>query len=688
VWTTDRELRITSVAGTAEGALGLSRDELIGLRITNQVQSHDGDEASAKHERALAGETMLYEATWQGRVYQCRLEPLHGSGGDIRGVIGVGLDVTDVRHVEEARLAGEERLRTLIEASPDPIFLKDAEGCWLEVNEAALKLFQLDGVDYRGKSEAELSTYTPFYAQALLACPESDRAAWEAGKLVRTEENVPQPDGSVRAYDVFKVPVFHADGRRKGLVVLGREFTERKRAEEERDRLLEKEQAARAAAERAERRSAFLAEASRVLSSTLDRGDTVARLARLCVPFACDWCAVWVRGAEGSHRLTGFAHEQGSRELPEALSALVFDAGIPDGVARVLRTGEPIVRTGLETAGSGVRLAALGSRDERDMRLLDSLGLSSYMAVPLVARGKTLGVIAFALSRPERSFAPDDISLAEDLACRAALALSNALLYEEAQEAIRARDEFLSIASHELRTPCTSLRLGVQTLLRHVRGGSLERLPAAFLERILETSDRQSKHLASLIDRLLDVSRIQAGQLELEVEEVDLAAVSHEVLSELRDEVARTGSTVTIEAQSPVMGMWDRGRLAQVVTNLLSNALKYGSGQPVRVKVWADGSDARVSVEDGGIGIAEETQQRIFERFERAVSARHYGGLGLGLYIVRQIVEAHGGDIALESLPGKGSTFTVEIPRALLSYRRRAGGMVPARGALAPNDKL
>jgi PAS domain S-box-containing protein len=161
-----------------------------------------------------------------------------------------------------------ERLRTLIEASPDPIFMKDGEGRWLEVNRAGLELFQLEGVDYRGKTEAELSAFSPFYREALLVCPQTDAVAWFAGRLCRAEEVVPRPDGSVRTYDVFKVPLFYPDGRRKGLICLGRDITERKRAEDERDKLLEKEQLARAAAERAERRSAFLAEASRILSGT------------------------------------------------------------------------------------------------------------------------------------------------------------------------------------------------------------------------------------------------------------------------------------------------------------------------------------------------------------------------------------------------------------------------------------
>jgi signal transduction histidine kinase len=218
------------------------------------------------------------------------------------------------------------------------------------------------------------------------------------------------------------------------------------------------------------------------------------------------------------------------------------------------------------------------------------------------------------------------------------------------------------VASHELCTPCTSLRLGIEALLRHARAGSLAQAPGSLLERILEISDRQTRHLASLIERLLDVSRIEAGQLELAVSEVDLAAIAREISAEMSGDALRAGSPISVDAAGPVVGAWDKARLAQVMTNLLGNAIKYGGGEPIQVRVWSEGERARLAVEDRGIGVPEGKAAQIFERFERAVPARHYGGLGLGLYIVRQIVEAHGGAITLESAPGKGTTFSVDLP--------------------------
>jgi len=228
-----------------------------------------------------------------------------------------------------------------------------------------------------------------------------------------------------------------------------------------------------------------------------------------------------------------------------------------------------------------------------------------------------------------------------------------------AEEAIHARDEFLSIASHELRTPLTSLLLATQQVANAARDG---RLPATTL-RALETPRRQAERLVRLVDALLDVSSIQAGRLRLEVEAVDLEGVVREVLGRFRQELANAHSEVTVHVHGAVGGVWDRSRIDQVVTNLISNAIKYGRGGGIDIRLTGTDDEVRLVVQDRGIGIAPEQTGRLFQRFERAVSSRQYGGLGLGLFIVRQIVEMHGGNVRVESEPGVGSTFTVTLPR-------------------------
>ena len=225
--------------------------------------------------------------------------------------------------------------------------------------------------------------------------------------------------------------------------------------------------------------------------------------------------------------------------------------------------------------------------------------------------------------------------------------------------AVRSRDDFLSVASHELRTPVTTLGLQIEALRRGVERGNLA------LDRQLGRLDmalKQIQRLDHLVGELLDITRLTAGRLGLHVAEVDLCAVARAVVERFEDAARAAGSPITLSAPAPVRGRWDELRLDQVLTNLLSNALKYGRGQPVQVRVEAEGDRAALRVEDRGAGIPEEALEVIFERFERAPGAGATPGLGLGLWIVRQIVERHGGEVHVESQPGRGSTFTVTLP--------------------------
>jgi signal transduction histidine kinase len=232
---------------------------------------------------------------------------------------------------------------------------------------------------------------------------------------------------------------------------------------------------------------------------------------------------------------------------------------------------------------------------------------------------------------------------------------------DEALKAVRVRDEFLSIASHELKTPLTSLKLQVQGLLEQPPPIA-EREEAERLKSSFALTERQVRRLERLIGNLLDVSRIAVGRFLLQLEEVDLVRVVRDVAAQFSAELARSRTQLSLILPSEVLGKFDPLRIEQVVVNLLSNALKYGNGKPIELTLEAKNGRARLSIRDGGIGVDPEHHQRIFERFERAVSL-NYGGLGLGLYITRQIVQAHGGTIEVESRLGAGSIFTVEIPR-------------------------
>lgn len=281
---------------------------------------------------------------------------------------------------------------------------------------------------------------------------------------------------------------------------------------------------------------------------------------------------------------------------------------------------------------------------------------STISAALLSREGRPLGVLM--VSSSERRFGVEDSVLAEDLAARAAAALEARALYDDAEDAVRVRDEFLSVASHELKTPLTPLRLDTTALERAAERGDLTRVraKAAGLHRHVTRLD-------ALVDELLDVGRLRAGRISLHRTDGDLAKIVRDATARMEPELERAGCAVVTELHGDSTGHWDASRLDQVVTNLLSNAAKYAPGQPIAVRVRDEGNTVVLSVEDRGIGISSADQERIFRRFERAVSDRNYGGLGLGLFVVHELVTAHGGTVAVRSAPGEGSTFVVRLPR-------------------------
>jgi signal transduction histidine kinase len=224
---------------------------------------------------------------------------------------------------------------------------------------------------------------------------------------------------------------------------------------------------------------------------------------------------------------------------------------------------------------------------------------------------------------------------------------------------LRMRDDFLALASHELNTPLTPLLTSIQSLLASVRTGRFQPNDAV---RSLELAQRQIRRLARLVSQLLDVARIESGHLAIARREVDLGDIVEAVVEGHAEEAKQGGTQIVVSITGPARGLWDRGRLELVVGNLLSNAIKFGGRKTIEVTVEPTSQGARLVVCDQGIGIGSEQIAHIFERFSRAESVRNYGGLGLGLYVVRRLVEAHGGKVRVESKLGAGSTFTVDLP--------------------------
>ncbi len=291
----------------------------------------------------------------------------------------------------------------------------------------------------------------------------------------------------------------------------------------------------------------------------------------------------------------------------------------------------------------------------------------SVLCMPILRQAEVTGLLYLENDLLAGAFTPDRLAALELVAAQAAISLENARLLAgeraaraAAEEAVRARREFLTVASHELNTPVTSLMLAAQAMRRAITSG--RGLDPQTMDRLVEVVSRAGDRLTRLVGDLLDVSRIEAGRLPLDLGDVDLGALVREVVERHGPALARARCPVTVHDAAPIVGRWDRARIDQVVSHLLSNAAKFGAGEPIEIFVGVERGAAHVAVRDHGIGVAPDRIDRIFERFERGVSEQHYGGLGLGLYLCRRIAEDHGGSLRGESGPGAGATFTLELP--------------------------
>ncbi len=416
----------------------------------------------------------------------------------------------------------------------------------------------------------------------------------------------------------------------------------------------------------AEQSQKVLAEATAILSRSIDYRTTLRHIAEVCIPRIADFCIVQIVQDSGKVETTEIATSNLEQEslLRDTAKLYLSDPKTPTLSASIIHSGQSLLIPDF----SETVYRRIASDDELISRVM-RMGIRSFVGTPIHHQGKVIGALLAGSVIPSRRYGKYELRIFEELADRAGFAIENARLYSEAREAVQTRDEFLSIASHELRTPLTSLSLQLQVFTRELKKGKSPEpgfvtVPVRAIE-IAAKCQAQGEKLRVLLDDLLDITRIRLGRLKLVKEPVELSSVVREAVDRFKLEAAQKGSSITIENLSSVTGNWDQMRIDQVVTNLISNAVKYGCGKPIVVSLKQSDISGRavITVRDHGIGISPEMKDRVFERFERAdVESRKIPGLGLGLYISRQIVEAHGGLIRVESEEGKGSTFIVEIP--------------------------
>ena len=413
--------------------------------------------------------------------------------------------------------------------------------------------------------------------------------------------------------------------------------------------------------------TSFLLEASAMLASTLEYEETVSKVARLAVPTMADWCIVELAGAHGATTAVEIAHiDPTKRELAINLrQTYPVDPKATTGVPQVLRTGTAELYETLTP-----ELMATSARDSEHLKMLDALGPRSMMIIPMVARGRTLGAITFVMSQSDRHYAKKDLKLAEDLAQRIAVAVDNARLFLEAREAVRTRDDLLGIVSHDLRNPLAVIRMQVAEVLETLPEGDL----GVRLKADLGVIDRSASRMERMIHDLLDFASIDAGKLSVDPRPHDVMELVQEVSESLKPVIGkRTVVLVTDGLPAEVKVKCDRGRVLQVFGNLLGNALKFTPpGGTITISARVEDAEVEFSVRDTGCGIPAGALANIFEKYWQEHHERRTG-VGLGLFIARRLVEAHGGTIRVESKVGEGSgtTFFFTLPLVGAKQSRR-----------------
>jgi PAS domain S-box-containing protein len=624
----------------------------------------DAIDGAVVHGREFDIEHRVVRPSGEVRVVHSQGRVVRGPDGAVASIVGAGHDVTVARHVEAKLRRQREQLSEAQAIAHVGSFVWDFASNTLRGSDELYRIYGVEPCTTIAPGEL-LERVHPEDADLVRRTIDD---AVERGASFDIEHRIVRAAGDVRRFRVAGRVVLDEHDEPVQMIGAGQDVTERREAEAVAQRLIE-EQAARSAAEAAGRRAAFLAEGSRVLGSSFDYQTTLASLTRLAVPTLADYCTVDVIGRDGAIERVGVAHVVPEKEplLWEITQYVQAGAPMVAHLRCALVTGEPTLIPTVDEAAVDTYAV-----DEEHGRLLRALAPRSLVCVPLALAGRTLGAMVLYSSESGRQFGPDDLAVAEELARRAALAVENARLFSEAEQATRARDQVLGVVAHDLRNPLGTILMASELIAETVAADSPARRAAGMVQRAGERMNR-------LIQDLLDVKRIENGRLAVEARPVAAAALLAEALEMLRPLAGASGIELVSEGDDLPNVCADPQRVQQVLSNLIGNAIKF-TPRGGRITLGASRGDRelRVAVADTGSGIPAEQLPHVFGQFWQG-SRTDRRGIGLGLAIAKGIVDAHGGRIWVESTVGVGSRFLFTLP----VY---AGPVVDAAQAILPSS--
>lgn len=409
----------------------------------------------------------------------------------------------------------------------------------------------------------------------------------------------------------------------------------------------------------------LIAKASKKASSSIEYMEVMKKIPEYIVDGFADLCYIALTNDDGKLFALTVAVTEELKEFLHAFENYKTNPESPHGLPQAIREGKSILYETIRDEDldlTKTEWPKLGTKDPEYVEIVRKLGLKSYMAIPMIVRGKPLGGMIIASFKDGRHYTSNDLKLMDEIGRVCAVAMDNALLYRDAKRAIQNREDFIAIASHELRTPLTSLQIRIDFLLRQIDKINLPDELKDKLTPVIAGIKPDINKFTKLINNLLDVSKFRAHKMSLTFEKVNISNIVRDEVLLIQNQFLEKNVPLEIDIQDDIFGKIDSLRIQQVITNLLTNALKFSNKKPVKFTLTSDTKNIHISVIDQGLGIPPEDLERIFKPFERAVSKGHYGGLGLGLYICKQIIEAHEGNISVQSKLNEGTTFNLVLP--------------------------